>query len=442
MIDNIRYIAVDLDKTIKVLFCAYAFSIPFELAFEILLGIDTILKPFRVISLLLIFVFGLKLLRKGINIQGTERNDLFLYGFILYGIIISLIRIISGYFNIAYFYNDLFQLGLHLMVFFIFKNSLFTYKDLILIFKFLVAGVLLNCLYIFYSFNIFGLISRQSGFSDNPNYVAFGIAAVMTFVLHYSNYVKGIAKQLSMFMIVLFLLYVFMITGSRAGLIVLMFSILLVFFFSTIQRKIMVVISLLISGVFLLPSLVQNYTGNGSFILLNRIADKLGAETEDVRFSIWRGVFRMLETEGYWGLGIGQFKEKFSYYYTAESHSYIIDIVERGYFFSTHNDYLAILTDYGLIGLAFYVLYLFFIGLRNLNKAIKINHEERMLDFWRQYQFIIISCVAIFGMAAENFHHPLFWLLLMMSTKMVEPILGIKEDESEPIENLVIAEKV
>jgi O-antigen ligase len=409
-------IRLDLDEIIKVLFCFYAFSIPFELLFEVLFGIETIFKPFRIIGLIILGVFGVKTLKNGLEVLPQEKNDALFYGLIVYGILISCVKIITGPFNLSYFYNDLFLVGLNVLIYFVFKNTRLSHQEVLRIVYFFVAGILGNCLYIFYTFFFRGMAMRQSGFSDNPNYTALAIGAVITFLLLRSNFVKGIWKQLFILFLISFFSYIFLITGSRTGLIILVFAVLIVFAFSSIYRKVLVLSVAVGIGLFLAPQQLSNANIGGPLILVNRINKKLDKDEVDVRFVIWKGVFRMLESEGYEGMGIGQYKDKFDQYFSTEGHLYILNIVERGYFLSTHNDYLAIVTDYGLPGLLLYLFFLLFSFVKLLRR-VTYPSEDDDAKFLIQYKFILICCLIIFGMASENLPNPLFWFLMMVATK-------------------------
>lgn len=410
-------IRLDLNQIIKVLFCIYAFSIPFELLFEVLFGIETIFKPFRIIGLIILAVFAIKIMKNGLEVLPEERNDALFYGLIIYGVLISCIKIIAGPFNLNYFYNDLFLVGLNVLIYFVFKNTRLSHPEILRIIYFFLAGILGNCLFIFYTFFFRGITSRQSGFSDNPNYTALAIGAVITFLLLKSNFVKGFWKQVVISILIAFFSYIFLITGSRTGLIILVLAILIVFVFSSIYRKFLVVFVALTIALFLVPQQLSNANIGGPLILVNRINKKLDKDEVDVRFVIWSGVFRMLESEGYEGMGIGQYKEKFDQYFANENHLYIINIVERGYFLSTHNDYLAILTDYGLPGLLFYMFFLLFSFLKLLKRVSYSSEDLHESRFLVQYKFILICCLIIFGMASENLPNPLFWFLMMVATK-------------------------
>jgi len=410
-------ISINLEVLLLWLFRFYAFSLPFELFFEVMFDIDTIFKPFRIIGLSILSVYGIKVLKEGLHLNVYERNDLFYYCAILYGIIISCIRIMEGPFNINLFYNDLFLISLNVLIFFIFKNTKFIIEEFHSIIWYLIAGIIANGLYIFYSFNFLGVVSRQSGFSDNPNYTALGTAMAITFLLLKSNFLKTWWKQFLLVIISLILLYVFMITGSRTGLIILIVSLFLVFIFASIYRKILVVFFGILAGVIFMPSYIDNDALENSLVLVKRINSKMDQEEVDVRFVIWDGVFRMLENEGYWGMGIGQYKDKFDSYFTSESHLYIVQIVERGYFLSTHNEYLAILTDFGLPALVLYLAFLGFHLLKRLKNQGGHSNQSELSLFISQYQLLLICCLIIFNMASENLPNPLYNFLLMVGTK-------------------------
>ncbi len=412
---NSSTIQIDLDKVLVTLFCCYAFSMPFELILEILVGIDTIFKPFRILSLVIIGVFGIKVLTQKLYVDKRDRVDWLLYGVFLYGIIISCFKIITGVFDFRLFLNDSFQFSLHVATFFIYKSTPITKEQALKIFKWFLIGVSLNAAYIYYRFVLNWSSGRQAGFTDNPNYAAFGLVAATTFLILKSNFKQFRTNILLTSFLILFLLYTFGIEGSRTGFIMFLVANILIFFFSSIRRKISI---LLVSGLILLlliPGQIQNSAIKGPMVLINRLNKSIEGD-EDVRFVVWRGIFRVLESEGYEGLGIGQFKANFPKYYSEESNKLILEMTNYGYFLSPHNDYLAILVDYGLPSLLFYIAFLvasFWKLFQNVNHQ-KIDDDGELLA---QFCFIFFCCIIIFGMAAENFQHQLYWFLLMFTTK-------------------------
>jgi len=414
--DRIGEVDIDLNQAIITIFCAYAFSMPFELVLEYLLQIDTIFKPFRVCSILIIGIFLLKALRTGFYFDQNEKWDLLLYGIFIYGIFVSLIRMITRIFNMGLFMNDLFQSGLHVATFFVFKATPISKQQGLKILQFFMAGISINALYIFYVFMRNMQWGRQSGFTDNPNYAGFGIVAVLVFIALKTNFVRNPPSLFKYGALGLFLLSTFTVTGSRTGFVMLLIASVLVFFFSSIQRKILLTLLGSLIVLILIPRQLKDVPMRGPTILFERLNRSVTKQEEDVRFVIWRGVFRMLEDNGYGGMGIGQFKANFPRYYGQESNKLILEIVNRNYYLSPHSDYLALLADYGLVGVSLYIIFLC-VNLWKLFLRIiypSESDDDRMLE---QFSFVFFLCIMIFGLTAENFQHQLYWFLLMFTTK-------------------------
>lgn len=409
-------INIKIPHLLFLLFCLYGFLLPFEDILELWFGIDTIFKPFRVVNLLIIGLFGVHFARSGMTIKQDIREDLFLYAIFIYGLAISLVRMMTGPFQMAHFSNDLFQSSLYLLAFFIFKTLDLSPRQMNRIFLSLVLGIILNAVYMFYNFSILGFYGRASGFMDNPNYVALGLVSAMSYFLLKLDWVKRFHRQLALIGIILFLFYIFIITGSRTGLILLLLASMLIFFFVSWWKKIGLMTGIVALGFLLIPDTAPRTAFGGPLVLVNRVAGKLNAEEEDVRFFIWRGVIRALEERGYAGMGIGQYKANFPDFFKYETHSFIVRIVDRGYFLSTHNDYLAILTDYGLVGLVCYLIFLL-LSFRKRFKLLQVSAESGETRFLFTFSFIVLSFIIVFGMAAENFQNQLFWFLLMFATK-------------------------
>jgi len=390
---------------------------PFELILEYWLNVETIFKPFRTLAILILIVFGWQSLRqRGINYFSENYIDFFLYGVFVYGLFISAIRIIGGVFDVRLFYSDSFQIILHVLTFYAFKNTRMTVQQGMKLLWFFVAGISMNALYVAYFFFVKQVFGRLSGFTDNPNYAAFGLVAATTFLLLRSNFTQKFRHQILYLTLILFLIYIFIVTGSRTGLVMFVLANIFIFWFSTVRRKLALLSVSALMVLLLLPQQLDKLKFGGPMILIRRVSQKLDSSEEDVRFIIWRGVFRILEAEGYAGMGIGQYKANFPKYYSTETHSLILEIVNRNYFLSTHNDYLAILVDFGLPSLILYGFFLFF-SLKKTFRQLLYPPEDPDEKFLRQFCFIILCCIITFGFAAENFAHQLYWFLLMFSTK-------------------------
>lgn len=414
---NNNNVQLNLNDLIVGLFCLYAFSMPFELILEYWFDIKTIFKPFRALAVAILSVYLWQRLReRSVNYYPDNYIDFFLYGVFVYGLFISAIRIIGGVFDVRLFYSDTFQITLHVLTFFVFKNTKMNVWQGMKILWFFVAGISANALYVAYFFFVKQVFGRLSGFTDNPNYAAFGLVAATTFLLLRSNYAQKFRYQIGYLGLTLFLIYIFIVTGSRTGLVMFILANIFIFWFSNIRRKLGLLSITILMVLILLPQQLDKLKFGGPMILIRRVSQKLDSGQEDVRFIIWRGVFRMLEEEGYAGMGIGQYKANFPKYYSNETHSLILEIVNRNYFLSTHNDYLAILADFGLPSLLLYLFFLFF-SLKKTFRLLLYHADDPEGQFLRQFCCIIVCCIITFGFAAENFAHQLYWFLLMFSTK-------------------------
>lgn len=409
-------IRLNFEALLYGLFCLYAFLLPFEFILEFLFGIETIFKPYRVVSLLIIGAFFVRSLQRGMVVRQDIREDIFIYALLAYGILISLFRMASEPFHLGYFSNDVFQTTLYILTFFVFKSLPLNSEQLTKVLGFFVFGLILNSVYIFYNFFFLGNFFRDSGFMDNPNYLALGLIAALTYLMLQIDFSRVSWQRWFYPVIILFLLYIFTIAGSRTGLVLLGISLLLVFAFFSLRRKIAL---LLLGGVillFVLPRSLDQLQQGGPNILYNRVAATLGSELEDVRFVVWRGTFNALEQEGYLGMGIGQFKAKFPVLFQYETNKLILEMINRNYFMSTHNDVLSILTDYGLPGVLVFLTFLT-LAFRKLLKRLLTTSDEPALLLQTRLAFIIFCCLVIFGLAAENIQNQLFWFLLAFATK-------------------------
>lgn len=407
---------LDIDYTLYILFCAYSFSMPFELILEQWFSIKTIFKPFRILSILIIALFFIRVISQKRTISLSDKGDVFLYLLFLYGLLVSLLGMITGLFNVGIFFNAFFQNSLYLLTFFVFKALPYTIEQGLKFLRFFIYGILANAFYIIFQNIVLFRGGRLSGFVDNPNYVALGVVAVNVYFLLKLNQKNTVLQSFLLGGLVLAGIFALGLTGSRTGFLIFVLSCVLVFMFSQIKQKLILIIGVFLVSSYFIFNPSDETTSVGPRVIINRLNRSLSGEETDVRVVIWKGAFRMLEDLGYHGLGVGQFRANFSKYHSFESNKLVLEIVNRSYFLSTHSDYIAILVDYGLPGLLFYILFLLF-ALRKL--FLRINYPVRGPSFnlVSQYSFIILICLIFYGLTAENFQHHLYWFLLMFSTK-------------------------
>jgi len=412
---------INLDKLLHRLLCIYAFLIPFEHILDKWFGIDTILKPYRFLAILVILVFSFKAFqRKKLRIQIDFRQDLFLYLIFAYGIFISLFYMITTPFSLGKFYNDLFQLVIYLGVFFVIKNSNLSQRQLYQILYSLLLGVCLNSVYVFYNFYTLADYTRPKGFMDNPNFLALSVAVAIIVMVKKLDEIKGWTRW-AISLLLPFMLYIFVISGSRTASIVLLASALLMLLFLSFRAKVLFIVATIGFTSFVLSS--RKIAGPN--ILLERIQER--DASEDPRIYLWKGVIRASEKTNYIGLGIGQFEARFPSLYQDENHYQIREAVQFGYYLSTHSDYFAILITYGILGLTLFFLFLFY-SAHKIIYALLFHRQTAKSNFF-ELQLILLAALAIFGIASENFGSALYWLLLSFSTKSI-PFFSTEESNS------------
>jgi hypothetical protein len=313
-------------------------------------------------------------------------------------------------FSMRFFNNDIFQIGLYLITYFIIKNSRLQYAQWIRIFWCLTAGILINSYYLFDAFFFHGNYSRQGGFMNNPNYVSLSIVVAFSFIVYRVSINQSWRTKLLYSSLGLFLLFVFPVTGSRTGLLILAVICFLLFFFATLRTKLVTMVAIAGLSFFFISQNLEKFNIGASFVLTNRVIKKQGVE--DVRVPIWRGALNAGQEVYFLGIGIGQFKTKFTSLFQTEYHKTILEVVNRGAYLSTHSDYITLLVVYGLPCLLLYFLLLFQLTKKLLWKIRFAIHKEEARFY--QFNLMILAALAIFGIGSENFLSPIYWILLVL----------------------------
>jgi len=286
-------------------------------------------------------------------------DDIAFYLVFIYGFLISLVQMKNPDFSMKLFNNDLFQISLYISGYFILKNINISHQQKITVVWCLIFGILTNCFYLFNSFYFLGQYGREGGFMDNPNQVALSIVLAIAFIVYRISVTEKRFSRLIYIGMVFFLLFVFPVTGSRTGLVILLMTGTLIFIFASYRAK----FTTLIAGIglvfFFLTQNLENFNIGASFVLTNRVIKKTNEEEKDVRFILWDGALKTASDSYFTGIGIGQFKAKFARIFQTTYHETILQVVNRRAYLSAHSDYIALITIYGIVGLLLYLFYLF-----------------------------------------------------------------------------------
>ena len=411
----IRLPYLNIDDLIKFLFMAFAFLVPFEMVLEVLFGIETIFKPYRTVGLLIIFLFGLRTLKRWSG-NHQFQSDIFLYLLFTYGLLITGYKMMSTDFNMGYFLNDTLQIGIYMALFVIARHMAFTAREIRRVFFMLMVGSTLNALWVFQNFFIRRNFLRSMGFMDNANYFALSIVISLLLIVAWRAHLKKFWQKILALATFILLLVVLTIAGSRTGLAILVVGILGQLYYASWKEKRLLIA---LGAILLIPLVMagRNFINDsGKLILFTRLQKAL---IDDNRLPIWEGVIRASEDAKFMGLGIGQFKSNFHKYFYDNYNDEIRRSIERSYFRSPHSDYLAIIAIYGIVGLLCYLVFMTLSFMRLFHK-VRSAHEP-FVRIHYQYVILIFVMLVLFGITQENFFSPLFWLLLSFSSLVTAP---------------------
>ena len=229
-----------LNRILFSLLCAYAFLIPFEHILKFFFGIDTILKPYRVVALLLVFLAAFTITSKKIKLNADFKQDLFLYLLFVYAIFITLFRMAFDKFDLSWFINDTFQFTIYLSIFVVIKFLDINVRQWYILIWSLVLGITVNAISPFNTYYIVGEFFRDPGFMDNPNYMALGLVIAISFLIMQLEVGANLFRKAIIGFVIVFLVLVFLGAGSRTAVFIMAATITVMFVFGTGRTAILV----------------------------------------------------------------------------------------------------------------------------------------------------------------------------------------------------------
>lgn len=370
------------------LLCWFAFFIPLEQILYYTIGIDTELKPYRVFLLLIFFIIIVQKKKSNYKLF-FEFNALSLV--FLYGLVLGLIRIGLGYGEFTYLINGASHYIIGLITFYIFSN-IWNRKLYSKIGKFFIVGLLITSIYgaYIYFFNSSSYF-RLRGFFNNPNHLAIVINLITPLLIY--NYIKGIDRIKNFFLILFFSIIVFF-TGSRTGVLLQSVSILYLIAFqkNIISNLLIYAVGGILTFLFVVDPLLSK---NDNF--LDRY-DESNYATAGGRFDIINSVKNLAIDNYFSGVGIQQYR---FYHRKYAKFSEIEALLE--FDLGTHNHYLDLFVNFGLLSFIIYIFILFRIG-KSINK-IKLKEDRKVIQLF--FLIFLIACAS-----QEMFMWPIFWICL------------------------------
>jgi putative inorganic carbon (HCO3(-)) transporter len=257
----------------------------------------------------------------------------------------------------------------------LFKRCEFKLKDLSLIFIFLVLGDLalfIPNLFVSYDFNTPPIGTRNlMGFAANQNILAFSILTRLYIIIYL--YLTTRKKSLFYSSIVVLSLSVYMIltTGSRGGLLALLFTFsilfLLIILFSKKNIKRMIVISFVFLGTFISHELINVNHSENNFQNITSFTLE-GRSSTNERLQWYGDAINGIKDKPLFGHGIGNWKILAEKYAGDYIQNYRVP-------YHAHNDFLHLSAEIGLLGgLAYLLFFIYF--LVQCFKKIKNNNDK------------------------------------------------------------------
>lgn len=242
----------------------------------------------------------------------------------------------------------------------------------------------------------------------DPNFVGafFFLSCCSGLYLSYLSYVTG--KKKNFYFLVPALLYVlfcFLLTGSRTGLICSAFSFLIFVCYMFFYKKKRLDALLIFLFVFLAVFMVYLFLPAGIKSRFT-IASLIGSGVSDPRerLSIWRGVFTLAGEKPLFGFGGGSFIE--------------IDNRANGVSLEAHNVFIATYFELGALGLLFILTFYVFV-------IIEAFKSKSLLALIIAFSVLIYSCFF------DSFYYKFFfWFLVFLSViqsdKDMKPVFSLR----------------
>ncbi len=400
----------------RLLLYAYVFLFCFETITDFV-GIDTPLKPFRLVGYLLALLGGVQILLKYRKFRREDVVDSFLAIIFLWGIILTTILIIPGWTNIYLFANYVTQAIPLYIVYIAMKKIPLDIKEYYRWMNILTVGVLINAAFMNFMYYYIGWYSRLSGFFDNANFAGVTIGVSMVYILHLILKERNILSLVNVLRagIFAFLFMALLTTGSRAATIMPLFSIFLyLFIFSNMRVRI--ASSIILGGVLLFYSnkiynSIYGESDEMKIVAIERIS-KMGSqdkvEDED-RVIVWQAGLMAGQESLFMGVGISQFQAHFSRWVYKIRSDFHNDSL------SLHSTYFEILIEYGFIPFILFMIYVYFL----LMKGVRMFYNTRgdYMKKTRSLQLVILITLLTYFLVAAFFLSPVTWFLLAANTK-------------------------
>ncbi len=235
--------------------------------------------------------------------------------------------------------------------------------------------------------------SRVSGLLENPNILGGFLAMGMYIAfLQFFIYKKVLVKWFYVFLSLFYTIPVFLISGSKAAIMLAVVSILsfvFLFYKKLALFKKAIFIPLFLFSFLTIFSLVRETSGVKRIILMANFLDKKSGKSTDhstkVRAGFMTEGIRLWSERPLFGWGIKQFRE--------------INTVQKNYY--PHNNYIVLLSNLGIIGFILYYSIHFVVIYKLYFIRMRLSKKEKEILLWLIFM--------IFPLFLQDFTKGTYW---------------------------------
>lgn len=368
---------------------------PFERVLDLTPAAGTIFKPYRMVFLLVAFLYLCHSLLKERLI--FSQRLFFIILFYVYGIVLACINsCFLEIMDLSFTQNAIILTSFCLILYYVF--SIFIISEVetskcCYIFTMSLCSSVILAYYFLPTYE-----SRNMGFFGNPN--AFGFACVFGINFLFSKInVTYKNKTVFFYMVLISFLSVSVVsTLSRGALGCLVVSILLQMLVCIKQvnfSRLFFLLMLVCSGCFFLINAGDSFS---RMTLSNTLADGGGG-----RKYLWIAAVELFQDYP-WGVGLGQFRSFCTTYLPMDAGEDF-----RTLALEVHNQYLSYLVELGVFGFSVYLLFCGFM-LRELYRTFLYHHGE--LSFFLLLTFISMLCM---DMTQISYFSPMQWFMFAIA---------------------------
>lgn len=382
------------------------YKIPAEKIFFSLLILSTLLPTFRAIDnnsirwLFISFISALYILRLLLNKEKVHYNSIL--NTILFIVILYIGFSILNADNINEGIISAYKILITISVFFL---SIIAFKKIespvLFLAQLLSFYLLLESLYLIIDYNISRSLIK--GIAQNPNISSSSIVFKLIFFLYLKNNFKNLKFKFLIWIIEIIAIISIIILQSRLGLLSLIFIYFSIFVFQrTIRKKI------ILSFLIILTSFIYfSNTSNSNILSYNFSED----ESSIQRIEFYNTAIDLIKQKPLFGFGHGSWKYESLSYSSLKNERILVS-------YYTHNDFLQIFVEMGILGFIIYLSFFIKIGIEIFKKF--------KLDSFYFYSGIVL--VVFFGNTMLNFpiHRSQEIIPFMIFSALILSISNIK----------------